>query len=162
MRIKLASYVAGMSGYFQGAVFYGYRDRYGICYARDYVLPTLTSNNVEFGSASSAVCGVTWPAASAAFKTDLQTYADAYNLVQQEGREPGRDLSAMNLFVRACWDTAKVTSFDLSTLTVDNFGGEVGDLLGTEAPNVGNLIEAAGMPACGIVLSTLNSTIESV
>ena len=162
MRIKLASYVAGMSGYFQGAVFYGYRERFGICYARDYVMPTLTSNNVAFGSASSAVCGVTWPAAAEGFKTDLQTYADAWNVTQQEGRDPIRDLSALNLFVKACWDAADITSFDLSTLTVDNFGGEASDLLGTAAPNVGNLIEAAGMPACGIVLSTLNSSIESV
>jgi len=45
---------------------------------------------------------------------------------------------------------------------VDNFGGEIGDLLGTEAPNVGNLIEAADMPACGLDLSTLNSSIETV
>mgnify|MGYP000580828506 CR=1 FL=1 len=48
---------------------------------------------------------------------------------------------------------------DLSTLTVDNFGGEVGDLLGTDAPNVGNLVTAAGLPSCGLDLSALNNPI---
>ncbi|MCF7920702.1 MAG: hypothetical protein K9N06_12385 [Candidatus Cloacimonetes bacterium] len=47
----------------------------------------------------------------------------------------------------------------LSTLTVDNFGGEVGDLLGTLAPNVGNLITVAGLPECGLDLETLNNPI---
>lgn len=162
MKVKLASYIAGLEGYFQGAVFYGYREKYGICYARDYVYPTITAANVEFGTFGKAVTDTTWNAAAAGFKTDLQTYADAWNETQQAGQEAQRDLSSMNLFVKACFGAAEVSSFDLSTLTVDLFGGEIGDLLGTESPNVGNLITAAGLPSCSLTLADLDSSIESV
>ena len=162
MRVRLPNWISCLENYNQGIVFYGYRQRYGLCYARDYVYPEITVHNVEFGAQSKAVTSTTWNAAAEAFKTDMQTYADAWNETQQAGREPMRDLSSLNLFVQGCFAAADVTSFDLSTLTVDNFGGVIGDLLGTELPNVGNLVEAAGMPACGLDLSTLDSSIETV
>jgi hypothetical protein len=162
MRVRLPNWISCLENYNQGIVFYGYRQRYGLCYARDYVYPQITSQNVEFGTEGKAVTDTTWNAAAEGFKEDLQTYADAWNATQQAGRESMRDLSALNLFVRGCFAAAESTSFDLSTLTVANFGGEAGDLLGTEAPDVGNLIEAAGMPACGLDLSTLDSSIEAV
>ena len=162
MRIRLPNWISCLENYDQGLVFYGYRQRYGLCYARDYVYPEITVHNVEFGAQSKAVTATTWNAAAEGFKADMQSYADAWNETQQAGREPMRDLSSLNLFVQGCFAAAEVSSFDLSTLTVANFGGEIGDLLGTEAPNVGNLVEAAGMPACGLDLSTLDSSIESV
>ena len=64
--------------------------------------------------------------------------------------------------IKACYAVSEITAFDLTTLTVDNFGGEVSDLLGTEVPNIGNLITVAGMPDCGLDLSILNSPIEIV
>ena len=162
MRIRLPNWISCLENYDQGIVFYGYRQRYGLCYARDYTYPEITSANVEFGTEGKAVTATTWNAAAEGFKADMQTYADAWNATQQPGREPMRDLSALNLFVRGCFAVAKLTAFDLSTLTVANFGGEAGDLLGTEAANVGNLVETAGMPACGLDLSTLDSSIEAV
>jgi hypothetical protein len=117
---------------------------------------------MQFGLKVKAIVDTTWNNASEGFKADMQTYADAWNATQHPGKEEIRDLSALNLFVRACFAAAESASFDLSTLTVDNFGGEVGDLLGTEAPNTGNLITAAGMPACGLVLSSLDSDIVAV
>ena len=162
MRVKLASYISALEGYFQGAVFYGYKEKFGLCYARDYVIPTPTAQNVTFGIEARAVTSTTWNAAVEGFKTDMQTYADAYNETQQIGREGIRNLTALNLFVRACFDTATLSSFDLSTLTAANFGGEAGDLLGTDGADVGSLIEAAGMPACGLDLSTLISPIEAI
>lgn len=162
MRVKLASYISVLEGYYQGAVFYGFKEKFGLCYARDYVIPTLTDHNTEFGADAKAVTQTTWGAAAEGFKTDMQTYADAWNLTQQAGREGQRDLTALNIMVKACFAAAAVSSFDLSTLTVDDFGGEIGDLLGTEAPNVGNLITAAGLPACDLDLEDLDSSIESV
>ena len=162
MKVKLASYISHLTGYYQGAVFYGYKDKFGVCYARDYVIPTLTTHNTEFGVDAKAVTSTTWMAASEGFQENMQTYADAWNETQQEGREGQRNLTALNLFVKACFAQAELTSFDLSTLTVAKFGGEVGDLLGTEAANVGNLITAAGLPACNLDLSTLNIAIEEV
>ena len=162
MRVKLASYVDHLEGFFQGLVFYGFKQKFGLCYARDYVYPTLTDHNTDFGLQAKAITGTTWNAAAEGFKTDMQTYADAYNQTQTEGREAQRDLTALNLFVKACFESAQVSNFDLSTLTVDIFGGEIGDLLGTQAPNVGNLIDSAGMPACSLDLDDLDSSIESI
>jgi len=162
MRVRLPNWISCLENYDQGVVFYGYRQRYGLCYARDYVYPVITSHNTDFGSEGKAVTCTTWNNVAEGFLADMQTYADAWNETQQPGRESMRDLSALNLFVRGCFAVAAISEFDLSTLTVGNFGGEVGDLLGTEAPNVGNLITAAGMPACGLDLSTLDSPIEAV
>lgn len=162
MIVKLPNWISGLSGWNNGLVFFGYKQKYGLCYARDYVYPTITAGNVTFGSEAKAVTSTTWNAAAEGFQTDMQTYADAWNETQQPGREPMRNLTDLNLFVRGCFATAKISGFDLSTLTVSIFGGTVGDLLGTEAPNVGNLITAAGMPSCGLDLATLNSPIEAV
>lgn len=162
MRVKLASYISTLEGYFQGAVFYGYREKFGICYARDYVYPTITAANVAFGTYGKAVTDTTWNAAAEGFKTNMQTYTDAWNETQQEGREGVRDMTSLNLFVKACFAAAEVSAYDLSDLTVDTFGGVIGDLLGTEAPNVGNLITAAGLPTCSLDLDDLDSSIESV
>ena len=159
MRIRLPNWISTLEGYNDGLVFFGYRQRYGLCYSRDYVYPTITTHNTEFGAEGKAVMDTTWNAADVSFKSDMQLYADAWNETQQPGREPMRDLSALNLFVKGCFAAAEAATFDLSTLTVDNFGGEVGDLLGTEAPNVGNLITAAGLPGCGLDLSALNNPI---
>jgi hypothetical protein len=159
MKIRLPNWISSLSNYNQGLVFYGYRQRYGLCYAREYVYPVITSHNLEFGTKVKAVIDTTWNNASESFITDMQTYSAAWNNTQHTGREPMRDLSRLNLFIRGCFAAAEAAGFDLSTLTVNNFGGEEGDLLGTEDPNVGNLIIAAGMPACGLDLSELNNPI---
>ena len=159
MRVKLANWISYMQGFNNGIVFYGYKGKYGICYARDYTYPTLTANNTAFGTYGTAVCATTWNSADASFVADMQTYADAWNETQQEGREDVRDLTALNLFVKACFAAADANEFDLSTLTVNNFGGEVGDLLGTSDPDVGNLITVASLPSCGLTLSELNNPI---
>ena len=159
MRVRLPNWVSALEGYNDGLVFFGYKQRYGLCYSRNYVYPVITSHNTAFGTEGKAVTDTTWNEADVSFKADMQLYADAWNETQQPGREPTRDLSALNLFAKGCFAAAKTASFDLSTLTVNNFGGEVGDLLGTAAPNVGNLITAAGMPSCNLDLSTLNNPI---
>lgn len=163
MIVRLPNWISSLENYNQGLVFGGYQGRYGICWARDYRYPSvITEHNTEFGAQSTAIIGTTWGNASEGFVADMQTYADAYNATQQPGREPVRDLSQLNLFVKACHAAAEVGSFDLSTLTVGNFGGSEGDLLGVLAPNVGNLILAAGMPSCGLDLSTLSSAITAI
>jgi len=159
MKVSLPNWISSFSGWNNGLVFFGYRERYGICYARDYVYPTITSENTAFGSSAKAVTDTTWNAADISFKNDMQLYADAWNETQLPGRELCRDLTSINLFVKACFAAAEAASFSLSTLTVDIFGGEVGDLLGTDAPNVGNLIEAAGLPSCGLTLADLDNPI---
>jgi len=162
MRVKLASYIDCLEGHYQGCVFYGYKDKFGLCYGRDYVMPTLTAQNTKFGNEGKAITDTTWNSAAEGFKSDMQTYADAYNETQQPGRESMRDLTALNMFVKACFAAADIGSFDLSTLTVDNFGGESGDLLGTEDPTVGHLIEVASMPSCSLDLDDLNNLIVGV
>lgn len=162
MRVRMPAWIDGLEGYNDGLVFYGYKDKFHLCYARSYVYPTITDDNVTFGLQAKAVTDTTWNNADSSFKSDMDTYAEAWNETQQPGREPFRNLSGINLFVKACFAAADLASFDLSTLTVDNFGGEAGDLLGSEDPTVGNLITVAGLPTCGLDLATLNSPIVAV
>ena len=162
MNAKPNTWIQYFSGFMDGFVMMPYKNRFGLNCVRKYMYPDeLTDQNAVFGAQCQAIAG-TWNAAAEGFNVDMTTYEDAWNETQQEGKLPSRDLGNYSLFLAACFGAAEVTSFDLSTLTVDNFGGLAGDLLGTEAPNVGNLIEAAGMPACGLDLSELNSSIESV
>lgn len=155
MKVKLPNWISSLSGWNAGLVFYGYKEKYGLCYARDYVMPTLTADNTAFGAQGKAIAQTTWGSADAGFVADMQTYADAWNETQQPGREDVRDLTALNLFMKACYIVGEETEFDLSTLTSANFGGEVGDLLGTADPNVYQLILAAGLPACDIDITLL-------
>ena len=161
MIVRLPNWISSLSGWNNGLVFYGYKEKYGICYSRDYVYPTLTANNVTFGIEGKAVSQTTWLAADSSFQEDMQTYADAWDETQQPGRELIRTLTDLNLFVKAVFEASDVAEFDLSTLTVANFGGEIGDLLGTATATVGHLIEASGLPSCGLDLDLLNSPIEA-
>jgi hypothetical protein len=159
MRVRLPNWISALEGWNNGLVFYGYREKYGMCYARDYVYPTITSENTAFGTKAKAITDTTWNSADSSFVSDMQLYADAWNETQQAGRELARDMTAINLFVKACFAAAAAVSYDLADLTCGTFGGEVGDLLGTEAPNVGNLVTQAGLPSCGLDLTTLSSPI---
>jgi hypothetical protein len=159
MKIKLPNWIDQISGYNNGIVFYGYKDRFHVQYARDYVMPTLTVNNATFGTENKAIIGQAWMLADASFKADMQLYADAWDETQQSGREASRKLTALNLFIKACFAAGEKASFDLSTLTTENFGGTVGDLLGTNQPNVGELITFAEMPSCNLDLTALDNPI---
>ena len=156
MKVELPNWISSLSGFNNGIVFYGYKSKYGICYSRDYVYPTLTAANTTFGIEGKAVAQTTWTIAAAGFVANMQTYADAWNLTQQEGRELCRDLTALNLFMKAVYIVADLNSFDLAQLTVAKFGSGVGYLLGTAHPNVYQLILQSGMPACGLDLTLLN------
>ncbi len=159
MKVRLPNWISSFSGWNNGLVFFGYQERYGICYARDYVYPTITTANTAFGVKAKAVTDTTWNAADSSFIADMQLYANAWNETQMAGRELSRDLTAINLFVKACFAAAEAVSYDLDDLTVATFGGEVGDLLGTEDPDVGNLVTQAVLPSCGLDLATLSSPI---
>lgn len=162
MKVQPNPIVQFFSGYLSRIVYCSYKRRDGLMSAREYSYPTsFTDHQVSFGNMCHAV-NTTWPNADSNFQDDMQTYADAWNETQQPGHLEMRDLSDFNTFLMGCYAAAEETGFDLTTLTVDNFGGEAGDLLGTESPTVGNLITVAGMPACGLDLSTLNSPIVSV
>ena len=140
-------------------VAYGWKDL-AVTFLRAYFVPENPEGEAEFASKTTAVID-TWKDAAEGFVNDIITYTQAWNETQRDSRTQV-PYNKLNIFLKGCFAAAKVTTFDISTLTVDKFGGEAGDLLGTEAPNVGNLVEAAGMPACGLDLSTLNSSIESV
>ena len=162
MKVRPSVLYQYFSGYVDGMIFSPYKDRFGINSLKKYAYPDeLTAQNAVFGAQLQAIAG-TWNAAAEGFQADMTTYEDAWNNTQHEGKLPSRDVNNYALFIAACFATAEITAFDLTTLTVDNFGGTIGDLLGTEAPNVGNLITAAVMPACGLDLSTLSSSIETV
>jgi len=162
MKVSLPTWISSLSGWNNGLVFYGYKDKYGLCYSRDYVYPTLTINNTNFGSRGKAVSDTTWKEASLGFIADSKIYAAAWNLTQSEGRETMRDLTGLNCFVKAVFSAAKVTGFNLSTLTVDKCGGSAGNLLGATICTFGNLITAASMPACGLTLADLDTDIVPV
>ncbi|MDP8321896.1 MAG: hypothetical protein RAO94_06060 [Candidatus Stygibacter australis] len=140
-------------------VAYGWKDLV-VTFLRAYFVPDNPEGEAAFASKTTAVID-TWKDAAEGFVTDIITYTLAWNETQLDGRTQ-IPYNKLNIFLKACFATAKITAFDITTLTVDNFGGVIGDLLGTEAPNVGNLITAADMPACGLDLSTLNSSIETV
>jgi hypothetical protein len=158
MKVYLHDGIKALKGRKDGMVYYGFKNIAGLCFARIYVYPTITEHNVKFGAQAGNVAK-TWKETNAGFKYDMQIYVDAWNEMQHCECEPKADLNAINLFVKGCFAVAKKASFDLSTLTVKNFGGKPGDLMGTTAPNAGNLIAAAGMPACGLDLTTLTNPI---
>ena len=159
MKGRPSDWMQYYSGYNDGLVFMNYKNRYGLATIKKYMYPTvITSHNVSWGSQCQGAIS-TWKNADTSFQSDMQLYAHAWNETQQVGKLPERDVSGFNLFMKGCFAAAETASFDLSTLTVNNFGGEVGDLLGTAAPNVGNLIIAAGLPSCGLDLATLNNPI---
>jgi hypothetical protein len=162
MEAKPSIWIQYFSGTMDGFIMMPYKNRFGLNCVRKYKYPTeFTDQNQIFGDQCHAIAG-TWNAAAEGFQADMATYEEAWNNTQHAGKLEERDRVDYALFIKACFGVADLTAFDLSTLTVDNFGGEAGDLLGTEAPNVGNLITAADMPACGLDLSTLNSPIEAV
>ena len=84
MRVRLPNWISTLEGYNDGLVFFGYRERYGLCYSRDYVYPTITSHNAAFGAEGKAVADTTWNAADSSFKADMQLYADVWNETQQQ------------------------------------------------------------------------------
>jgi len=141
-------------------VAYGWKDLVVNFFSAPTLYPIIRRAKLHSPPKTTAVID-TWKDAAEGFVTDIITYTLAWNETQLDGRTQ-IPYNKLNIFLKACFATAKITAFDISTLTVDNFGGEIGDLLGTEAPNVGNLITAADMPACGLDLSTLNSSIETV
>ncbi len=140
-------------------VAYGWKDL-AVTFLRDYFVPDNPEGEAAFASKTTAVIN-TWKDVAEGFASDIITYTLAWNETQLDGRSQV-PLNRLNIFLKACFATAKICEFDISTLTVSNFGGEVGDLLGTESPTVGNLVTAAGMPACGLDLSDLDSPIEAV
>ena len=156
MKTTLKTPYRTVSGRDGEKVAYGWKDL-EVTFLRDYFNPDNPAGKAAFAAKSIAVIA-TYTAADVSFMDNMQTYTEAWNLTQLDGRTQ-IPRNKLNIFVKACFAAAEAASFDISTLTVDNFGGEVGDLLGTEAPNVGNLIKAAGLPACGLELTTLNSPI---
>ncbi|MCF7912304.1 MAG: hypothetical protein K9M99_07240 [Candidatus Cloacimonetes bacterium] len=140
-------------------VAYGWHDL-DVTFLCQYTVPDNPTGEAAFASKTTAVID-TWKDASEGFINDIITYTQAWNETQLDGRTQ-IPYNKLNIFLKACFAVAKLSAFDISTLTVDNFGGEAGDLLGTAEPNVGNLITAAGMPACGLDLETLDSSIETV
>jgi hypothetical protein len=159
MKAKLITPYRTVTGRDNEKVAYGWKDLQ-ITFLREYFVPDNPEGEEAFASKTTAVVD-TWKDASEGFVNDIITYTQAWNETQLDGRTQ-IPYNKLNIFLKACFAVAKLTAFDISTLTVANFGGEAGDLLGTEDPNVGNLIEAAGMPACGLDLSTLDSSIEAV
>ena len=154
MKIKLPEWVKAKAGRDGDLVYYGNKNIEGVCYARQYVYPTLTEHHRDFGSKVGSVAN-TWNEADAGFKADMKIFADAWNETHRSVTEPKQNLTGMNLFIKGCFAVAKAASFDLNKLSVDNFGGKAGDLLGTATPNAGNFIKAAGLTDCGIDLNML-------
>ena len=159
MKATLKSPYRTVTGRDGEKVAYGWKDL-EVTFLRDYVVPDNPEGQASFASKTTPIFS-TWSAADSAFIDDIVTYTEAYNATQLDGRTQ-IPLNKLNIFVKAVFPAAEANSFDLSTLTVNNFGGEIGDLLGTEEPNVGNLIETAGLPDCGLDLSTLNNPIVAI
>ena len=156
MKVTLKTPYRTVTGRDGEKVAYGWKDL-EVTFLRDYFVPDNPVAQAAFAAKSTAVIS-TYSAADVSFMDNMQTYTDAWNLTQLDGRTQ-IPRNKLNIFVKACYAAAEAASFDISTLTVDNFGGEVGDMMGTEAPNVGNLVTQAGLPACGLDLETLNSPI---
>ena len=156
MKVTLKTPYRTVTGRDGEKVAYGWKDL-EVTFLRDYFNPDNPAGKAAFAAKSTAVIS-TYRDADSSFMADMQIYTDAWNLTQLDGRTQ-IPRNKLNIFVKACYAAAEAASFDISTLTVDNFGGEIGDLLGTDAPNVGNLITQAGLPACGLDLETLISPI---
>ena len=159
MKAQLVTPYRTVTGRDEEKVAYGWKDLV-VTFLRQHFLPDNPEGEAAFASKTTAVIN-TWKDVAEGFASDVITYTLAWNETQLDGRSQ-IPYNRLNIFLKACFATAKISEFDISTLTVSNFGGAVGDLLGTEAPTVGNLITAAGMPACGLDLSDLDSPIEAV
>ncbi|MCF7920712.1 MAG: hypothetical protein K9N06_12435 [Candidatus Cloacimonetes bacterium] len=137
-------------------VAFGWKDL-EVTFLRNYFIPDNPVGQAAFAAKATHII-TTYKDADSNFLDDLQAYVYAWNDTQLDGRTQ-IPRNRTNIFTKACFAAAKTASFDLSTLTAGNFGGEVGDLLGTAAPNIGNLVIAAGLPSCGLDLATLNNPI---
>lgn len=159
MKAKLVTPYRTVTGRDGEKVAYGWKGL-DVTFLRQHFIPDNPEGEAVFASKTTAVID-TWKDASEGFINDIITYTQAWNETQLDGRSQ-IPYNKLNIFLKACFAAAKANSFDISTLTVDNFGGELGDLLSTEDPNVGNLIETANLPDCGLDLSTLNTSIVTV
>jgi len=159
MKLKFAKGFKPVKGRIGSIVISGYKGKEGLYVAKRYIYPELTKHNAEFGEIARAIAKKTWKAASAGFKSDMQLYTEAWNVSPRDDDEPGHNITVFNVFNKACYAVAEANGFDLRNLTIDSFGGEEGDLLGTMDPNVGNLVKAAGFSDCGVELAELESLI---
>ena len=158
MRVVTDPTIQGMSGRFpKSRLVMNHREGKLITHARSYIRPVNEAGQAAFKEKILAVVG-TFNAADEAFVTDLTTYVDSYN--EQIVDDHELPLSKYSIFVKACFLAAEEQEFDITTLTVDNFGGTEGDLLETLSPTVFNLIDTANLPHMGYVAADLDGTID--
>ncbi len=76
MKTKLKYGISAYSGTIDDITFSSYKNG-KVCIARKWVMPTLTANNAEIGSAAKNLSAI-YAQCSEEYKSDLRTYADLY------------------------------------------------------------------------------------
>jgi len=155
MKVVTDPSIQGMSGRFpKSRLVMNHREGKTITHARSYVRPSNLDQQEAFKEKIQAVVGV-YREADAGFVSNLTDYVKQYN--QQIVDDDGLPVSKYAIFVKGCFAAAEENAFDISTLTLLNFGS---GLLDGDAETVFSLISNAGLPLLGFEAADLNSPIN--
>ena len=157
MKVVTDPSIQGMSGRFpKSRLVMNHREGKTITHARSYVRPSNLEQQEAFKEKIQAVVGC-YRGADALFVGDLASYVKGYN--QQIVDDNALPVTKYALFVKGCFAAADANSFDITTLTVANFGT---GLLSGDTPTVFNLISDAGLPLLGFEAADLSNEITVV
>jgi hypothetical protein len=161
MKIKTDPTIQYMSGRFPGSTLVMVNPKGKLLTnARAHVIPDNIAQQEAF-AANIASVSQTWRDAKPEFKTDMETYKDAYNLTVVDNEH--MNVSAYSLFIKGCFAASEKSGVALTTLdiSVDNATFKV--LLGGSArADVNTLVRYAVLPHAGLSdaeLSALNAEI---
>ena len=159
MKVYFPSWIKRVRGYLDGLVLYRYPELINISYARAYVKPCITPHNHYYGDCFKAIINNIWKTASPGFKQDLKIYTKAWNQTQRSQDLNKHHYNSLNILIKACFIVAREKDFDLRTLNLENFAGSPTSLLGNQEPTIANLIKAAKMPECDLLLEKFRNVI---
>lgn len=157
MKVVTDPSIQGMSGRFpKSRLVMNHREGKTITHARSYVRPSNLVQQEAFKEKIQAVVGC-YREAHVDFVADLADYVKQYN--QQIVDDDGLPVSKYAIFVKGCFAAAETNAFDITTLTLANFGT---GLLADDPETVFSLISDAGLPLLGFEAADLNSPINPI
>ncbi|MDI3504768.1 MAG: hypothetical protein PWP64_1704 [Candidatus Cloacimonadota bacterium] len=139
MKAKLKYGIAAYSGTIDDITFSSYNDG-AVCIARKWVMPTLTINNAELGSAAKNLA-VLYADCSEEYKSDLRTYADLY--ARQISGKRKLPPNGYSLFIKMFYAFAEANegTVDLKSVTY----GDVSSLF-PDVTTIASAVEAGFLP----------------
>ena len=115
MKTKFKYGISAYSGTIDEITFASYKNG-AICIARKYVVPKRTDNNAELGSVGKNLA-IIYGECSAAYKSDLRTYADLYGREITGSKQIAPNSYAIFVKMFYAFATANVGNVDLKSLS---------------------------------------------